>query len=107
MLNIVTAFQSKVPHMGQLIHEAIHVIDDIKSKSPVGNTILPLNHAVFRQISDEDVMVMVGNNSKPILRLVFRFNPIFLLWELSTALDMYLDEYAEEILRARNDPQTN
>lgn len=107
MLNIVTAFKQEIPHMGQLLHETIHVIDTIRARSPVGNTILPLNHAVFQDISSETVVALVGCDASPVLRLGFKFNSIERAWELARPLDTYMDDYAEEILKLRRDPQTH
>lgn len=107
MLNVVTAFDCKVPHMGQLLHEAVHVIDGIRARSPVGNTICPLQYAVFRYESTGDVICFVGQEDRPVLGLVFRFDSADVAWKLARPLETYMDDYAEEILRVRANTQIN
>lgn len=107
MLNIVTAFNNKVPHMGQLIHEAIHVIDAIRSATPVAQGAYPLNHAVFRSTTAEDVIILAGNDNIPVVRIRMEFDVNKRGWSATEQVEAYIDQYLNEVQRQLGDTTTH
>lgn len=105
-LNIVTAFPRFVPHMGQLIQEAVRMVDAIRVATPVAQGVYPLNHAVFANTANEDVVVLIGHDSMPVVRMIMKLDIQRRLWSAEAPLDEYIAQYLDEVRSVLCDPQT-
>ena len=107
MLNIVTAFDRPVPHMGQLLHESVHVIDTIRAATPVAQGAYPINHAVFRSATSEDVIILAGNDNIPVVRIRMEFDLHKRSWNATEPVENYIDQYLSEVRSQLRDPTTH